>query len=97
MPGPNPLDCPTLFGKWDDMALSEKKGIISVPAGKCISMTQNTCEALVCAPGDTAEIETLMATARMMNPCQTTCAVNGKGGYWQNDDKSIWVEVRHAD
>nr|XP_036575718.1 uncharacterized protein CTRU02_14368 [Colletotrichum truncatum]KAF6782329.1 hypothetical protein CTRU02_14368 [Colletotrichum truncatum] len=94
-PGPDPLDCPPLFSEWSSAVKNEKS--IQIPGGSCFTMKRSTCEALVCAPGISAEVDWSLAEARMMNPCQTTCAVNGKGGHWGNEDSSVLVIVKRAD
>ncbi|KAF6822823.1 hypothetical protein CPLU01_11790 [Colletotrichum plurivorum] len=94
--GPNPLDCPQVFGRWNQAQTNETAGVIRVAGKHCLSMRDSTCEALVCAPKDDVVVESTLAAARMMNPCQTTCAVNGKGGVWRNEDSSVLIEVRRA-
>ncbi|KAK1673452.1 hypothetical protein BDP55DRAFT_730580 [Colletotrichum godetiae] len=90
IPGPSPLDCPALFAK---IQSGQKDGADVSADRTCFSQTHGSCKAIVCASGGIHNIDFSLTTARMMNPIQTTCIVNGKSGYWWNEKRSVYVLV----
>ncbi|KAK2010422.1 hypothetical protein LZ32DRAFT_607443 [Colletotrichum eremochloae] len=85
---PNPLDCQGLFTEWNAMGtfkLDKKAG--------CSTKYRRSCYTSVCALRDNVEVDASLVAARMMNPMQTTCVVNGKNGIWINDEETVRVIV----
>ncbi|KDN67793.1 hypothetical protein CSUB01_05926 [Colletotrichum sublineola] len=81
---PNPLDCQGLFTEWNAMGtfkLDKKAG--------CSTKYRRSCYTSVCALRDNVEVDASLVAARMMNPMQTTCVVNGKNGIWVNDEETV--------
>ncbi|KAK1599381.1 uncharacterized protein LY79DRAFT_665075 [Colletotrichum navitas] len=85
-PRPNPLDCQALFAEWNAMGrLTLEK------TGGCDFKHHRSCFTYVCALKDTVEVDASLLAARMMNPMQTTCVVNGKNGIWTNDEETLSI------
>jgi hypothetical protein len=53
--------------------------------------------AIVCAVTKDVDEDVALITGRMWNPCQISCTQNQLGGVWQNEDESLWVELRRAE
>ncbi|KAK1538001.1 hypothetical protein CPAR01_08114 [Colletotrichum paranaense] len=87
---PNPLDCPALFAK---IQSGQKDGVTVSTDKTCFTQTHGTCKATVCSAGGVDNVDYSLTTARMMNPIQTTCVVNGKSGYWWNENHTVYVSV----
>ncbi|KXH35565.1 hypothetical protein CSIM01_08472 [Colletotrichum simmondsii] len=87
---PNPLDCPALFAK---IQSGQKDGVTVSTDKTCFTQAHGTCKATVCSAGGIDNVDYALTTARMMNPIQTTCIVNGKSGYWWNEDHTVYVSV----
>ncbi|KAK1494424.1 hypothetical protein CABS01_11440 [Colletotrichum abscissum] len=83
---PNPLDCPALFAK---IQSGQKDGVTVSTDKTCFTQTHGTCKATVCSAGGVDNVDYSLTTARMMNPIQTTCVVNGKSGYWWNENHTF--------
>ncbi|OHF02735.1 hypothetical protein CORC01_01836 [Colletotrichum orchidophilum] len=94
VPAPRPLDCPALFAK---MQSGQQEGVTMSADKSCYTQIHNSCKALVCASGGVDKVDVSLATARMMNPIQTTCIVNGKSGFWWNENRSVFVSLMHDD
>ncbi|WDK12565.1 hypothetical protein CGRA01v4_03844 [Colletotrichum graminicola] len=85
-PRPNPLDCQALFAEWNAMGRLKLE-----KTGGCDAKHHGSCFTYVCALKDTVEIDASLLAARMMNPMQTTCIVNGKNGIWTNDEATLSI------
>ncbi|KAK1982871.1 hypothetical protein LZ30DRAFT_716118 [Colletotrichum cereale] len=56
-----------------------------------------SCYTSVCPLKDVVEVDASLVAARMMNPMQTTCVVNGKNGIWTNDEETLSIVVGGSD
>ncbi|KAF5533212.1 hypothetical protein FNAPI_12742 [Fusarium napiforme] len=93
-PGPDRLVCPVAIAAWSNFTDAEQR--ISIPAGQCLSATEETCRTVACAPRGNVTVASGEITGRMWNPVSTKCVFGGVGGIWQNDGSTLVIEMGYA-
>ncbi|KAH6893148.1 hypothetical protein B0T10DRAFT_604399 [Thelonectria olida] len=90
-PGPNPVDCSDAFSDWDRQA--DSNDLLHFDAGDCASLTEGTCEVVVCAPLGALSINKAEIVGRMWNPLSIKCIMGGTGAIYQSDDSEFVVGI----
>lgn len=93
-PGPDRIACPVAIAAWSNFTDAEQH--ISIPAGQCLSATEETCRTVACAPRGNVTVQSDEITGRMWNPLSTKCVFGGVGGIWQNDGSTLVIEMGYA-
>ncbi|KAK2060612.1 hypothetical protein LY76DRAFT_591279 [Colletotrichum caudatum] len=61
--------------------------------GHCSFKQYGSCFTYVCTLKGALEVDASLVAARMMNPMQTTCVVNGKNGIWTDEEETFSIVV----